>query len=346
MSALTIEDLVLGKYDPTHTKLVPTMPIELATIAGSETLIRDLYIDLREKISQWASLTKQTAQARMGYVGQHLVSVVTGFAGGRSGARGYDLLIPNKGFGEIKTCYRVDQLGKCLSCERPVAPAEFECPHCGSSDIRRNDDSKWLIGMSHQRDFGSVLDPFRYYLVLFDFTDMERPNTVRSSIWEVDPLSPGFAYCMIDYWFNIRANSRSKAPFNLWPFQLKFDLMRPLLIYRSFIRGDSITTERFPGVHAPDLHIPQPLPEYARSQNLKGQKLAMLSNLLGIKISVPTGERRAFLSALQSAVSKRSIHPDKITDALARALYLDDIKPYMRKLPGNLPKQLRRGNLI
>lgn len=52
---------------------------ELGTIEASEQLIYDLYIDLRKKANHWASITHQTAQARMGYVGQHLVSVVTGY---------------------------------------------------------------------------------------------------------------------------------------------------------------------------------------------------------------------------------------------------------------------------
>ena len=42
----------------------------------------------------------------MGYIGQHLVSVVTGFPGGKSGARGYDLVMDNGHYGEIKTCYK------------------------------------------------------------------------------------------------------------------------------------------------------------------------------------------------------------------------------------------------
>lgn len=50
----------------------------------------------------------------MGYVGQHLVSVVTGYPGGKSGARGYDLVIDDERHGEIKTCYRVDRPHHCL----------------------------------------------------------------------------------------------------------------------------------------------------------------------------------------------------------------------------------------
>ena len=65
----------------------------LGTIEASEALIKDLYIDLRAKVNAWSKITQQTPQARMGYVGQHLVSVVTGYPGGKSGARGYDLVI-------------------------------------------------------------------------------------------------------------------------------------------------------------------------------------------------------------------------------------------------------------
>ena len=70
---------------------------ELGTIEASEQLIHDLYIDLRKKANHWASITHQTAQARMGYVGQHLVSVVTGYRGGRSGTVApstFSLLLP------------------------------------------------------------------------------------------------------------------------------------------------------------------------------------------------------------------------------------------------------------
>ena len=72
-------------------------------------LINDLYLDLRKKVNYWSEITEQTPQARMGYIGQHLVSIVTGYKGGKSGARGYDLIIPPNDYGEIKTCYRVDQ---------------------------------------------------------------------------------------------------------------------------------------------------------------------------------------------------------------------------------------------
>jgi len=138
------------------------MKRELGTIEASEQLIKDLYINLRNEVNAWAEITCQTPQARMGYIGQHLVSVVTGFPGGKSGARGYDLVMGNGTYGEIKTCYRVDQLGKCCDCEAVVSSLEKECSNCGSKNIKRKDDSKWLIGIQHDEEFKHIV-----FLVFF-----------------------------------------------------------------------------------------------------------------------------------------------------------------------------------
>jgi hypothetical protein len=108
------------------------------------------YINLRAKVNAWSKITQQTPQARMGYVGQHLVSVVTGYPGGKSGARGYDLVIDDERHGEIKTCYRVDQLGSCNACGAVVSSLETECAVCGSTSINRKDDSKWLIAIRNE----------------------------------------------------------------------------------------------------------------------------------------------------------------------------------------------------
>ena len=151
--------------------------VKLGTIEASEKLIKDLYIDLREKINFWSTITHQTAQARMGYLGQHLASVVTGYKGGGSGARGKDLILPEGSYAEIKTCYRVDQLGSCKNCKSTVLPVEDTCPVCGSTDINRNDDSKWLIGIRNEDEFKHILDPKFYYLVLFEFAEIGQDNT-------------------------------------------------------------------------------------------------------------------------------------------------------------------------
>ena len=309
--------------------------VKLRDLKSSEKLISDLYMNLRKRINTWAAITHQTAQARMGYIGQHLTSVVSGFPGGKSGARGYDLVLPNGQYAEIKTCYRVDQLGYCNSCDARIASIEPECPRCKSNDIKRNDDSKWLIGIRHDEEFASILEPKTYYLVLFDFVDLQSPETIRASIWTVDPKLPGFAYCMVDYRLNIRAKSQSKASFNLWPYQLKFCLMRPMLIYRSEIStvNDSISTEVFPGRDQGQLYNLDSLDKYARSQNLTLDKINFLAELLGIADSLPKGSKVNSLQFIQNHIANEKIGPDVVADKIATALYLQAIQPHLTKLP-------------
>lgn len=316
----------------------------LGSLESSEQLIRDLYIDLRKKVNGWAKVTHQTAQARMGYVGQHLVSVVTGFRGGRSGARGKDLVISAKEYAEIKTCYRVDQLGKCEDCGSTVSSIETQCSACDSENIKRNDDSKWLIGIQHDAEFSQILSPSYYYLVLFDFTDLAKPETIRASIWRVDPLVPGFAYCVIDYYRNIKAKSSSGAPFNLWPFSLKFELMRPILIYRSLIQpDDSIQTQLFPNRDEPQLDPLSPMISFYRSSNLTTEKIRAFAKAVHIKL--PTTDRKSeLLQVLDVQIKKAALNGQAVVDALAVALYWPDIKGHIKGLPVPLVAQLKKVN--
>ena len=315
--------------------------MQLADLESSEKLIFDLYIDLRNRVNTWASITHQTAQARMGYVGQHLTSVVTGFPGGKSGARGHDLVLPSEEFAEIKTCYRVDQLGQCNSCNARIASIEQECLRCGSTDIKRNDDSKWLIGIRNDEEFAQILEPKTYYLVLFEFVDITSPSAIRSSIWEVNPKLPGFAYCMVDYRMNIQAKSSSKAPFNLWPYSLKFCLMRPSLIYQSTISlaENSIKTQIFPGRDQAQPHSLEPLADHSRSNNLTSDKIKVLASLLGIN-SQPPNRKRDFLEFIQSHISDQKISPAVVADKAATALYLQDIEPHIPTLPEPLKHRI------
>ena len=316
---------------------------QLGTIEASEQLIQDLYVDLRRKIKRWASITHQTAQARMGYVGQHLVSVVTGYPGGRSGARGKDLILPNGQFAEIKTCYRVDQLGFCKDCDARMASLDKECPNCRSKNTQRNDDSKWLIGIRNETELSEILDPVYYFLVLFDFVAIRTEDTtIRASIWRIDTLAPGFALCMVDYYFNIRQKSISKAPFNLWPFQLKFDLMRPVLIYQSFIQSDdTIKTTIFPGRDKEEFHPLLDLVKYSASKNLDENKLVLLANKMGIRIPAePT--KKTLLKVIQEDFEKKKMGHPRRADILATALYHRGMEQHRGSLPPDLQTRLSK----
>ncbi|MDJ0743027.1 MAG: MamI family restriction endonuclease [Xenococcaceae cyanobacterium MO_167.B27] len=318
------------------------MEHKLGSLESSEALIQDLYIDLKQKINKWAAITHQTAQARMGYVGQHLVSIVTGYPGGKSGARGKDLIISDDEYGEIKTCYRVDQLGKCNQCGSAVASIETQCSSCNSKDIERKEDSKWLISIRNKDELALILEPKYYYFVLFDFTDLNNPHTIRASIWEVESICPGFAYAMIDYYFNIRKN----APLNIWPFQLKFDLMRGKLIYISLIihQENRIETQIFPGRDKSQIHYPQNISIYSRSRNLTFKKLQLFATQLKLNCSNYQNKTQ-LIKAIDNLIEHQGGFDNQIIDMLAKCLYWDNIEKYISELPSTLSSTLTRYNL-
>ena len=308
------------------------MSNRLGDLKSSEQLIYDLYIDLRKKVNYWASQTKQTAQARMGYVGQHLVSVVTGYHGGKSGARGRDLILGNNEFAEIKTCYRVDQLGKCLNCKAVVLSIELKCSYCNSKNIERKQDSKWLISIRND-DLLKVLDPKFYYLVLFDFQDIQNPGEIRISIWRVRSHNIGFSYCMTDYYLNIRSKSKSKAPFNLWPFQLKFHLMLPVLIYRSYILNHNITTEIF---YKKDhiIDFPKPFKKYIASGNLTKEKIIDFAKRINCPINtLPLKNKKELVFQISDFIENSGGWNKKIAHELTKSLYYKEIKKYVKQIP-------------
>jgi hypothetical protein len=297
--------------------------LRLGDQRSSEVLIKELYVDLRRRVNQWAAITHQTAQARMGYVGQHLVSVVTGYPGGKSGARGHDLIIdPTKdSFGEIKTCYRIDQLGLCLDCGARVAAIEQACSVCDSDNIAKKDDSKWLLTIKDPKELREALEPTYYFLVLFEGIMEPEEGTIQSSVWRVDPNEPGFALCAIDYFLNIRSRSKSKAPFNWWPYSAKFYLMKPELAYRSLILSDdTIRTITFgdrygqpeaPGSWAAD---------FSRSSFLKLGQLRDAVSKLGIR---DRAESKAGALALLDSCG---LEASAVADAVALCHYGPDIQ--------------------
>ena len=307
----------------------------LGSLEASEQLIIDLYVNLRNEVNKWAKITKQTPQARMGYIGQHLVSIVTGYPGGKSGARGYDLVMSNTEYGEIKTCYRVDQLGECKDCGGVVSSLEKRCSSCGSKKIIRKDDSKWLIGIKHEKAFSELLDPKRYYFVLFEFEDIndsENDNIV-ATIWEVDPKCKGFLYCMIDYYFNIRAKSPSHAPFNMWPYKLKFYLTNPKVIYKSVINGDgTIKTKVFPTLNNGYIDELSPLQDYYSSTTLQVSHIIEVAKKMNPSVKLK-GNKKQALEQLENLRTQLKIDNSTMCEYLSEAIYLPLISTYEKDLP-------------
>lgn len=312
---------------------------KLGTIEASEALIKDLYIDLRTKVNAWSEITQQTPQARMGYIGQHLVSVVTGYPGGKSGARGYDLVISQNQYGEIKTCYRVDQLGACNKCSAVVSSLETECAVCGSSDINRKDDSKWLISIRNDDEFTRILDPQYYYFVLFEFESIydNTNNNIIASIWEVNPKNKGFAYCMMDYYLNIRSKSTSKAPFNMWPYALKFALTEPTLIYRSKItmEGD-IITDIFPTKNNIKLDELQTLNCYAGATTISVDDIKNIIKYYKPTVSNMGSNKNKLLTELEEIRTSLGISNADLCNRFVDEIYLPRLLPKKTAIPEKL----------
>ena len=311
---------------------------KLGTIEASEALIKDLYIDLRVKVNAWSKITCQTPQARMGYIGQHLVSAVTGFPGGKSGARGHDLVMNNSAYGEIKTCYRVDQLGSCNNCGNVVSSIETSCASCGSKSINRKDDSKWLIGIRNDAEFAKILEPKAYYFVLFEFEDLSDAdnNNVEATIWEVDPLSKGFAFCMIDYYLNIRSKSKSKAPFNMWPHEFKFALTKPRVIYKSIITNNGkIETVVFPTMNNGYLDSLKTLDTYSHATTITTEAIQRTALRL-TNSACTTAKKQKCLEYLEQVRKKNNIPDELLCDVLAEEIYLPLINPLKNKIPSEI----------
>lgn len=314
---------------------------------SSEKLLQDLYLSLREKVIFWSKITNQTPQARMGYIGQHLVSVVTGIPGGKSGARGFDLTLPNGAQSEIKTCYRVDQLSTC-TCGTKVSSVETKCSECGNENFWRNDDSKWLLGVKTDQDFKQVLSPVSYYLVLFEFEDSQdlKNQNIISYIWEVDPSSKGFSYCMIDYKINTQSRSKSAAPFNLWPWSAKFYMMKPRLIYKSLIIGKEVKTEIFPNdtslVGAHYTEFPS-LTKFSKNKTLTVKALSKVARSQGLQ---PKRTKVDLLEQLES-IRGVSLANDQLCDLLAEAVYRPLIEKHLQsKVPQEVLERMPEFNLI
>ncbi len=138
-----------------------------------------------------------------------------------------------------------------------IASIEKICPNqqCGAegNDIERKDDSKWLLSVKNEKELAELFIPKTYYFVLFEFINLKKAEDIAVKIFEVNPKCPGFALCMIDYYYNIKKN----APFNLWPDSPKFLMMKPKIIYNAEISAsDSIRTITFPSQDRPASLVP------------------------------------------------------------------------------------------
>lgn len=206
-------------------------------------LLDDLVLQPRLKALDWAKVTKQTPNMKIGYPGQHLASLVTGIIGTRTGARGHDLVDGS----ETKSCSRVDQLDKCNACGAKVMRFETSCPDCDSPSIKRNNDSKWLFTIRSERDLEVLVKEVpRVVLALADYPNFDSGDfeTLRFAIYEIWPQETrhaSFPLLMKGYYESIYQghkqvdSGKTPAPKNFWPNSYQFYKCNPVQTFSATV---------------------------------------------------------------------------------------------------------------
>ena len=212
-------------------------------VSNIRKMLLDLILRPRRDLAKWAALTKQTPNIKIGYPGQHFASLVTGVEGARTGARGHDLCDGS----EVKSCSRVDQLDKCKDCKAAVARIEDECPECKSTNIKRNNDSKWLIAVKSNEELTSLLDQVpRVVFIISDYPNYEEEdwNTLQFQVFEIWPQYPRhthFRTLIKNYFRDIylphinRNPGRTPAPKNFWPYSFQFFMCNPVRTFHCVV---------------------------------------------------------------------------------------------------------------
>jgi len=227
----------LTKVDPKHLK-----------IRSSEEVIVDFLqsavLQPRLNLLKWSQVTKQTQNMRVGYPFQHFASLITGVEGVRTGARGDDLADNS----EVKSCSRADQVDKCKECKSNVSRHETHCMSCGSQNIKRNNDSKWLFAVKTPEELELLTRTIDRVLLTivdyknFDDGDYDTVNVASYEIWPKETRHLNFRQIMENYYNNIYSVHREKnpkkgniAPKNFWPYSYQFHLCNPIRTFQATI---------------------------------------------------------------------------------------------------------------
>lgn len=215
-----------------------------------KAFVEELIIRPRKSLLYWSEVTNQTPAAKIGYLGQHLASLITGVKGTRSGARGDDL----EDGTEVKSCNKIDQADKCRHCGSRVMRHDTLCPVCGSSGIERKDDSKWLFSVRDEHELEQYLGLDRVLLLLMDYPGFAAGDfsDIRLSAFEIYPKEERmkvFNELIGNHYYNIyrpKADRGVKTnPMNLHPWSFQFYKCNPILVFRGFIRAVDTSPEMF-----------------------------------------------------------------------------------------------------
>ena len=207
-----------------------------------ESFINNVIIIPRRSLHYWSEITNQTPAAKIGYIGQRLASLITGIPGTGSGARGDDLADGT----EVKSCNKIDQADKCKDCGNRVMRQDTVCPICGSSNIDRKDDSKWLFSIRDEFELNQYHSLDRIFLLLMDYPEFAAGDfsDIRISSFEIYPKEERmniFNELIDNHYWNIyrpKADSGGKTnPMNLHPWSFQFYKCNPIMTFQCLIRN-------------------------------------------------------------------------------------------------------------
>lgn len=234
--------------------------------------LQDLIIKPRVDIRYWSEITKQTPTLKIGYIGQHLSSLILGMEGGRTGARGHDIIDGT----EVKSCTKVDQSDKCKDCGERLMRSEIVCFNCGSENIKRNDDSKWLFSIRSLDELNQYKQLDRVFLLISDYPNFRNNDftSVRFEAFEIYPKNErmkNFNYLIDNHYNNIylpKVNNGQKTnPMNLHPYMIQFYLCNPIKIFSCII--DKIDTN-------PDIEIHKYIEPSIDRTNLESESMPVV----------------------------------------------------------------------
>jgi len=205
-------------------------------------LLNDLVVEPQAKTHKWSDLTKQSPALKIGYIGQYLASLILGMNGSRSAARGMDIVDGT----EVKTCYKVDQADECKDCKSRVMRSETCCPACGSTNINRRNDSKWLFNVRSDDELKNLEKTNRILLTLFDYPNFENDDfsSIRIESFEIYPKNKRMIHfkTMLERHYTQsylpKIKKKKKAnPMNLHPHNLDFYLCNPIKVFSALIKN-------------------------------------------------------------------------------------------------------------
>ena len=311
-----------------------------------EQFIANAIIAPRRVMKEWSLVTNQTPAVKIGYVGQHLASLITGVAGTGSGARGDDLVDGT----EVKSCNKVDQVDSCKKCKGHVMRYETKCSICGSENIARKDDSKWLFSVRDEHELNQYLGLDRILLILMDYPKFKEGDfkDIRITAYEIYPKedrSSVFRDLISNHYYNIyipkttgqlNENVTKGNPMNLHPFSFQFYKCNPVLTFSCIIKDIdtdpeiSIDTDRY---ISPEQDRPSGMPSMMMPTTLlKEEEWMMLLDRADYTTEVsPLLSESLSVEDLRKLPTKRRVKAlPFIDEALRSYIPLRDIKPVIQ----------------